>query len=76
MDDYITVYAIDAVNKCSRVEERVAVALSAAQKATAQRLGMAQEELIARVCAQAGLDVLRIGESVGNPSLRRRQRRC
>lgn len=63
MNECIHVYAVDAADKCSREEQRVAVALSNAQIETAHRIGVSAEKLIAQTCAQAGLDVLSIGKS-------------
>lgn len=62
--DRINVCAVEAIDRCSRDVQRVAVALAVTQEATSQRIGMSQEQLISRVCAQDGLAVLRVGESV------------
>lgn len=60
--DRINVCAVEAIDRCSRDVQRVAVAWSDIQEATVRRVGASQEQLIAQTCAQAGLDILQIGK--------------
>lgn len=59
----INVYAIEASDKCTPKVRKAAVAVSDDQEATAQRcMGMSKEQLVARICEQAGLELTRIGK--------------
>lgn len=62
MSECIKVYDVEAVDRCSREGQRVAVALSDSQIKTARRMGVSEEKLIAQTCAQACLEVLHIGQ--------------